>query len=275
MLYNAPSQKAISRSKHTGFPAPLATSSLVLGLSLSVWQGQITSIRMFLLCIMLTAMVVMAEYISWKVFFKSPRDTYFGKSSPKLLIRLTALSIVMGFLFELGTLKGAQCASPLHLSDWQPFRVCLFAFSSFLLLLFFTCMTKPRNNDWSSIISLRSLITSQNEKKALFQLFLFIIIILISIFIVYLGNSILGLAPLPLFFLSASACSLLVAIISSMRNRSFKPSTIFFVVVLVQACPSSQRSQHRTCFPGMMKSIIPTRFNCPTLCSPKRLLLTQ
>lgn len=232
MLYSAPSQKAISRSKHTGFPAPLATSSLVLGLSLSVWQGQITSIRMFLLCIMLTAMAVMAEYISWKVFLKSPRDTYFGKSSPKLLIRLIALSIVMGLLFELGTLKGAQCASPLHLSDWKPFRVCFFAFGSFLLLLFITCMTKPRNNNWPSIITLRSLITNQNEKKTLFQLLLFIIIIMISIFIVYLGNSILGLAPLPLFFLSASMCSLFAAIMSSIRNRSFKPSTIFFVVVL-------------------------------------------
>ena len=232
MLIRSSHRKVSSLLKGSSSFALLAVPSLTLGLSLSIWQGQITSIRMFLLCIMLTTMVVIAEYISWKFFFKSPRDTYFGKGSPEVLIRLITLSIVMGLLFELGTQKGAQCVSPLHLSDWQPFRICLFAFGSFLLLLFISCMVKPRNNDGSSIIALRGLITNRNEKKVLIRLSLFIIVILTSFFVANFGNSALKLAPLPLFFLSASACSLLVAIISSMRNRSFNPSTIFIVIVL-------------------------------------------
>lgn len=63
---------------------------------------------------------------SYSFFLRSPRQTRFGMSSPKMLVCIMGLSFVGSVLLETLTLWGAPLSTPLELSDWSKRRIAVF-----------------------------------------------------------------------------------------------------------------------------------------------------
>ncbi len=63
---------------------------------------------------------------SYHFFLRTPKQTKYGVSSPKMLACIIGLSAIGAILLEVFTLWGAPLSTPLELSDWSKRRILIF-----------------------------------------------------------------------------------------------------------------------------------------------------
>lgn len=212
-------------------PCLLIAFTLLLGTSLSLLAGQESTIGFSLFGILVTCAVIAAEYTSWRVFFTSQRNSFFGRTNLRLLVNLLIASSLAGLLFEFGTLVGAQCASPLNLSDWKPFRVFLFSLAFFLLCLLITCTAQPRNTS-PKPCAYSAEVDYRHNPSPFHVLALAGTVAALAFASALFASGLFGLALLPLLFLSFSFFALLIMVLSSVRGYNIKPQIVFAAIAL-------------------------------------------
>ena len=201
--------------------ASLATLSLIISPS--------CSIRTWLFAVMVIALTVVTDYASWRVFLLKPRQSVFGQTGAKLLVRLFVSSILLGAFFELGTLVGAQCMSPFVLSDWQPLRLGLYALGSFSSLVFLACVDE---NVLTKHLIARLRLLRPIRVAALHLIVKFFAILSVALLITSIGCLVMRCAPIPFFFLSLGITSLVHSCVKMLGGTCIKPQCIFGAVAL-------------------------------------------
>lgn len=202
------------------------TAVLGLAISLPFLLTSDQNVKRQLFAVMILALTLVDGYVSCRVFTQAPRLSFFGETGPSLLMRLFISSILLGAFMELGTLAGAQCASVLNISDWQPVRICLFTLATYSFLLFIVCVCEKKSSFHtrphcdSPLIHIRTIALRS------------IGVLAISLLVSFFGWFIFRIYPLPLFFLAVGMALLVLCTIFTTHGARIQPHNVFLTVSL-------------------------------------------
>lgn len=133
---------------------------LVVGVALAGEHSVVAMGAYVIVC----ALILFDEYITWRIFFGESRVSVFGKVDGVLFGKLVIASLVSALLLEAGTLFGARSASVLLLEDWSIFRLGIFFGLSYTALLAVIVLAKRHPkvfaDDCLKRVSQRSLLVS-------------------------------------------------------------------------------------------------------------------
>lgn len=202
------------------------TAFLGLVVSLPFLLTPDPNVKRQLFAVMILALTFVDCYVSWRAFARVSRLSFFGETGPSLLVRLFISSILLGVLMELGTLAGAQCATVLNFSDWQPVRICLLALVAFSFLVFIVCVSdkkssiRTRRHRDSSLTPIRTI--------ALRSIGVLSISLLVSFFVWFVFR----IYPLPLFTIAVGVTLLILCTVFTTQRDRIQPHNVFLTVSL-------------------------------------------